>query len=364
MRIAFLGPSYPWRGGIAQFANTLGEKLLTQGNEVMMFTFRHQYPALLFPASDQFDNTGQPIKLATQRILTPYNPFTWVTSIHDIKGWNPDVLIISYWLPFMAPSFGFILRLLKGIRKIYLIHNAESHEKWLFGNSLTNYAFKPVKEFVALSDLSVQTLLRTNKKLRVAELFHPVYEKILIHNGHNEEIKHNILFFGFVKHYKGLDVLLEAMPLVLKKIPQIKLTIAGDVYGDKSDYLNLIEKLGIKYNVDAHFNYIPDDELEKYFAGCDVCVIPYRTATQSGVVQMAFAYEKPVIATKVGGISEVVIDGENGFLVEPENPQALAEKIIYFYEHDFSLRFRSNIQAANQQYSWDSFTKQLLDFLN
>lgn len=364
MRIAFLGPSYPWRGGIAQFANTLGEKLQAQGNEVMMFTFRHQYPTLLFPASDQFDTTGQPTKLATQRILTTYNPFTWITSIHDIKGWNPDILIVSYWLPFMAPAFGFILRFLSNTRKVYLIHNAKSHEKWLFATALTRFAFKPVSDYITLSDTSTRTLSSLCKSPKVLQLFHPVYETILVHNEQNVEKTFNLLFFGFVKHYKGLDILLDALPIVMKQIPQIKLTIAGDVYGDRSIYLNQIDKLGLKDRVEAHFKYIPDEELEKFFAECDVCVIPYRTATQSGVVQMAYAHEKPVIATRVGGISEVVIDGENGFLVEPENPQALAAKIIEFYAGDYNHKFKANIQQHNQQYSWDCFTQQLLEFLN
>ncbi len=364
MRIAFLGPSYPWRGGIAQFANTLGEKLLAQGNEVMMFTFRHQYPALFFPGGEQFDNSNQTIKLPTQRILTPYNPLTWFTSIHDIKGWNPDVVIVSYWLPFMAPAFGYILRFLKNTRKFYLIHNADFHEKWLFAKTLTKYAFNPADTFLTLSDTSTQTLQSLCKDAKILQLFHPVYENILVHNDLSEEKKFNLLFFGFVKHYKGLDILLDALPLVIQKITKIKLTIAGDVYGDRSIYLNQIERLGLKDRVDVHFRYIPDQELEKFFAECDVCVIPYRSATQSGVVQMAFAYEKPVIATRVGGISEVVIDYENGFLVEPENPVALADKIVEFYEKDYIYKFQTAIQKRNQQYSWDSFTKKLLEFLS
>jgi D-inositol-3-phosphate glycosyltransferase len=362
MRIALLGPSFPWRGGIAQFANNLGVKLHAQGKEVMMFTFRHQYPSLFFPGGDQLDNSFQTIKLPTQRILTPYNPFTWLTSIHDIKGWNPDVIIISYWLPFMAPAFGFILSFLKGIRKIYLIHNADFHEKWLFANTLTHFAFKPVREYITLSNTSTQTLKGYSDCFQIKQLFHPVYENILVQD--EQEKKYRLLFFGFIKHYKGLDILLDAMPAVIQKFPQIRLTIAGDVYGDKGVYLNQIERLGIKDKVDVHIKYIPDEQLETYFAECDLCVIPYRSATQSGVAQMAFAHEKPIIATRVGGISEVVIDGQNGFLVEPENPTALADKILEFYKNELGHKFKANIRQNNIQYSWDSFTQQLMEFLS
>jgi len=366
MRIAFLGPSYPWRGGIAQFAQNLAEKLLGRQHEIMMFTFIHQYPALLFPGSQQFDETGKPPNLATQRILTPYNPFTWLSAVNDIKGWNPDALIVSYWLPFMAPAFGFIIRHLPKVKKIYLIHNARFHEKWLFAEQLTRYAMRPADGFITLSEASSKDLLKVidqSAKDKILQLFHPVYEQLLLHQEQVQSHQKRILFFGFVKHYKGLDILLEAMPEVIKQIPELKLVIAGDVYGDKKVYWDKIIDLCLKDNVEAHFRYIPDEQIEGFFTGCDVCVLPYRSATQSGVAQMAFAYEVPVIATKVGGIEEVVIDGENGLLAEPENALDLAKKIIGFYSQDIASRFRDNIRSQNEQFSWDAFTKRVLDYL-
>jgi glycosyltransferase involved in cell wall biosynthesis len=366
MRIAFLGPSHPWRGGIAQFANTLGNKLALQGHDIVMFTFIHQYPTLLFPGSEQMDTSAQPIKLATQRVLTPYNPLNWFSAIKDIKYWKPDVIIVSYWLPFMAPAFGFILSRLKGIRIVYLLHNIEFHEKWPLADKLTAYALKPAKEYITLSNITTQALIRILKlkdSNRIIPLFHPVYEHLIIPHGTDAKPKHKMLFFGFVKHYKGLDILLQAMPLVLKKMPELKLVIAGDVYGDRGVYFDLIDKLGIKANVEANFKYIPDELLDEFFSGCDVCVLPYRTATQSGVAQMAFAHEVPVIATKVGGIEEVVIEGENGLLAPPEDAQALAEKIIEYYNRDYAEKFKANIRKQNLQFSWDSFVKQLLERL-
>jgi D-inositol-3-phosphate glycosyltransferase len=367
MRIAFLGPSYPWRGGISHFAHNMAEKLVEQGNEVMMFSFIHQYPALLFPGSDQFDNSKLVSKLPTCRVLTPYNPLTWITTISNIKGWKPDVLLVQYWLPFMAPSFGFILGKLKNVKKIYIVHNAESHEKWLFANYLSRYALKKADLFISLSAVSTASLLGLIPEIsrkNILQLYHPVYEYPLtpVNNTDNKSNK-NLLFFGFVKHYKGLDVLLRALPIVLKEIPDIKLIVAGDVYGDKAPYLDLISVLGIQENVEIHFRYIPEEEIGELFACCDVSVVPYRTATQSGVAQMSFAYEVPIIATKVGGLEEVVIDNVNGFLVESENPEALARKIVEFYMCDNINRFKDNIRKQNNQYSWAGFVQKFLEFI-
>jgi glycosyltransferase involved in cell wall biosynthesis len=366
MRIAFLGPSYPWRGGIAQFAQNMALKLCENEHEVMMFTFIHQYPALFFPASEQTETALSPPKLATQKILTPYNPWTWLTAIQDIKGWNPDVIIVSYWLPVMAPAFGFILRGLKKVRKLYLIHNIKFHEKWLFADKLTRYAMRPADGYITLSDTSARALQETNITIdshKLLSLFHPVYEQLFIKNDKVHSHLFRILFFGFVKHYKGLDVLLNALPIVLKELPQIKLVIAGDIYGVQKPYREMIENLNLKDNVEAHFRYISDEEIEGFFTGCDVCILPYRSATQSGVAQMAFAYDVPVIASNVGGIEEVVRDGENGLLVEPENTQALADKIVEFYQKDYAEQFRNAIRKNNEQYSWDVFTQKLLEFL-
>ncbi len=364
MRIAFLGPSYPWRGGIAQFAQNFAEKL-ANNHEIMMFTFINQYPAIIFPGSYQFEKSAINFNLPTHRILTPYNPLTWFSAIHDINGWNPDILVVSYWLPVFAPAYGFILRHIKNCKIVFLIHNLDFHEKWLLADKLSKYALKPAHYFLTLSNISTDKLklLKSDRDSHILQLFHPVYEFI---NTHTEAVKYSkrILFFGFIKHYKGLDILLEAMPVVIKEIPQIKLVIAGEIYGDKSIYIDLISKLGLENNVESHFSYISDEQIEEYFSECDVCVLPYRSATQSGVSQMSFAYEVPVIATKVGGIEETVKDKFNGLLVEPNDPKALADKIIQYYKSDFADQLRANIRAQNEEYSWDTFTRRFLEIIN
>ncbi len=366
MRIAFLGPSHPWRGGIAQFAQNLANKLVESRQDVMMFTFLHQYPELFFPSSEQTEKSAPQKVLPTQKILTPYNPLTWFSVLRDIKAWNPDVLITSYWIPFMAPAFGFLLRYLKKTRKIYLIHNLDFHEKWLLAKVMTRFAMLPADAFITLSQVSVNALNDLIKGLnsdRVLQLFHPVYEYLHLHNSEEIEIKNKLLFFGFVKHYKGLDILLKAMAIVVRNAPELKLVIAGDIYGDRKIYLDLISELQLQDNVELNFRYIADAEIEGFFTGVDVCVLPYRSATQSGVAQLSFAFEVPVIATRVGGIEEVVKDGENGLLAEPGNPQALAGKILAFYSEKRMTHFMQNIRKANRENSWDAFTNKLLDYL-
>jgi len=366
MRIGFLGPSFPWRGGISQFAQTLAEKLADRGHRVFMFTFKSQYTKILFPGGNQLDDKAQPSSIETLRILTPYNPLTWKPTIKAINNWQPDVLICSYWIPLMAPAFGFILRRLKKVRTMYLLHNVKSHERWLFSSTLTKYALTVANDYLALSQISVEelkSLLPENKRKNIILLFHPVYQKSVVKNTNDDSSAKRLLFFGFVKPYKGLDILLKAVAIAGEKLPDLTLTIVGDVYGNKKVYYDLINELGISDRIKTVFEFISEDQIEKYFSECDVCVLPYRSATQSGVAELAFAYEVPVIATRVGGIEEQVIDGVNGLLTETENPQALADKIVDFFTRQDREKFKANIRAQNRLYSWDAFTDQLLAYL-
>jgi glycosyltransferase involved in cell wall biosynthesis len=367
LKIAFLGPSHPWRGGIAQFAENLAIQLRQRDDEVMMYTFIRQYPDFLFPGGKQTEAADQDKGLPTRRVLTPYNPFTWLKTIRALKAWQPDILFISYWLPVMAPAFGIILCRLPNIKKVWLIHNLDFHEKWLFADILTRFAMQAGDKYVTLSQISAAALKRMVKPWQLQhniKLFHPVFaspagfqRKCFESETHTP----TILFFGFIKPYKGLDILLKALPLALKKLPKLRLIIAGDVYGDKQQYLDLIKLYHLEQAVEAHFRYLTEPELADFFSRCDLCVLPYRSATQSGVVQMAFAYEVPVLATKVGGISEAVTDGVNGLLVEPENPVALAQAILRFFQEQMGESYSAAIRTNNTKYSWDSFTVRLME---
>ncbi len=367
MKFGFLGPSYPFRGGISQFAVNFAGNLIKTGHSVEMFNFRNQYPRLLFPSGNQIDLKAKGCELPSFRILTPYNPLTWGKTADLIRNSHPDVLIVSYWLPFMAPAYGYILRQLPDIKKYFLIHNIDFHEKWLFADAFTKHAMKKADGFIVLSEA---TSISLRQKIpaspdNIIFLFHPVFEPSLSSEERATRPKdgQNLLFFGFVKPYKGLDILLKAMPVVLAKFPKVKLTIAGDVYGDKEPYFKLIEELKLSNAVTCHFRYISEAEAADFFQGSDVCVLPYRSATQSGVTQLAFSYETPVIATNVGGIAETVQDGINGFIAESENPAALSGKIIEFLEMKDRDKFISEIRIRNRNHSWQRFTELFLEQL-
>jgi len=363
MRIAFLGPAYPWRGGIAKFADNLAEKLSGAGHELMMFTYIQQYPAFLFPSSGQMVSEIEKSDIPVQKTLIPYLPHTWLQTVNSIKGWNPDIVIVSYWIPFMAPCIGFIIRRLKNTIKIGLLHNIQFHEKWLFADRLTSYALGPFDYYITLSEVTTKALKESKIPIpdhKVIMLFHPVYENLRVDANNINRITNNLLFFGFIKPYKGLDILLRAFALVLKTLPDKRLVIAGDVYGDKKQYFDIIDDLGIHNNVEVSFRYIAEYEIEEIFNNSDVCIIPYRTATQSGVAQMSYAHLVPVIATDVGGISEVVKENETGLLVEAGNHVQLAEKITEYYHQNYKSKFIENIENVNREHSWDSFASKLI----
>ncbi len=363
MRIAFLGPAFPWRGGISGFAQKMGEKLFGQGHSIMMFSFKHQYPAWLFPGSNQVDPLSTASPIPAVRVLTPYNPLTWFKTMREISKWKPDIVIVSFWIPFMAPAYGFVLRRVKNAKRVFLLHNIDFHERWLFASQLTHYALAAADAYISLSEVTNQALRKIMGQatdFKVIQLFHPVYEQPEV----QEAVvagKFKILFFGFVKHYKGLDILLEAFSKASANITKLRLIIAGDVYGDKQFYLDQIKRLGIGSKVETHFEYISDNQIGHYFNDCDLCVIPYRSATQSGVVQMSFAFNVPVIATRVGGLEEVVTHGVNGLLVPPEDSLALAEAICSYYQSGREAQFRAAIRELNKQQSWDSFVSKFME---
>lgn len=361
MKIAFLGPAYPLRGGIAQFIAILADKLQKQGHEVKIFSFKKQYPKLLFPGKEQLENSKMVLDLPIESHLIPYNPCTFAKTIREIKVYEPDLLILKYWIPFFAPAFGYIINKLKkklNLKVLYIIDNIDFHEKWVGGDLLTKYAFKKADYFITMSDSVSQSLFKLFPQLsqdKVFKLNHPTYDFYASQQKHSFEFKYNLLFFGYIKAYKGLDILLEAMPLVLEKMPQLKLTIAGEVYGDNTIYLDIIKKHQLEEVITFHDKYISNEEVKEYFLSADVCVLPYKHATQSGIIQLSYAFGVPVIASAVGGIPEVIREGKTGYLVPANDVQALAQAIIKFYQEcDLQESFQ-HISHENAKYSWQPF---------
>ncbi|MDD4100186.1 MAG: glycosyltransferase family 4 protein [Candidatus Cloacimonetes bacterium] len=359
MKIALLGPAPPFRGGIANFAVHLAEEMARQGHTVQYFNFRSQYPALFFPSGGQYDNS-QPT-LASMRVLTPYLPYTWHTTVKAINDWHPDILIVSWWLPFFAPAYGYVTRRVN-CKVIFLAHNILPHEAWPGTKLMLSYAFKAADKILVLSRACLNDLKQAlpNSISRRAVLgFHPIYESIHLKDPLPQAFP-GLLFFGLIKDYKGLDVLLKAMPIIRTAIPDIRLRIVGSVYGSVTRYETLIRELDLSSNVECHFKYVDEAEVAQFFAISDVCILPYKSATQSGVIATAFSYETPVIASDVGGLGEYVEHNRTGLLVPPDDAPALAAAVIRYYGESLMEPFREAIIKLKDQNTWGELASLIL----
>ncbi len=351
MKIALLGPAAPFRGGIANFAAHLADELGEMGHEIRFFNFVKQYPAWLFPSSGQEDDSLP--RFPAQRVLTPYNPFTWQRALKEIKAWEADLIIVSWWLPFFAFAYYYLLKRLK-VRKVILAHNIRPHENWLGWKLLLQKVFNQADSVVVLSKSCYEDIKRhlPNMLYQKSRLgFHPIYSAAESFQ-FQPDSNLRLLFFGLIKTYKGLDILLDAMPLILKELPDAKLLIAGSVYGSEEPYLQQIQRLGLQRHVEHHFRYLSDEEVAGFFSKSDLCVLPYKSATQSGVIATAFSYNTPVIASDVGGLGEYIDHGNTGLLVPPEDPQALADAIIRFQREQLHAPMQDKIAKVKAGYSW------------
>jgi len=370
LKIAFLGPAYPLRGGIVQFIAILAEKLKEQNHRVKIFSFKKQYPKILFPGKDQFDRGKKKVEIEIQPILVPYNPFTWISAISRIKRWKPDILILKYWIPFFAPAFGVIIRMLKTISSaeiVYIIDNIDFHEKWPFAEILTKFALGRADKLITLSESVFEDARKIFPKKEIIAGFHPSYFIFDQHRFDKKSAKRElgltgkkvILFFGYIKPYKGLDILLQSFPKILNKFPEAHLLIVGEVYGNDEYYLQLIAELQIKEKVTFIRKFVTDEEVEVYFKSADVLALPYKQATQSGVAQIGYTMNLGAVATPVGGLPEMVLHKKTGIIAKSVSPEDFAEAIQDFFKLDFE-NLRQNIVRENQKYSWENFIKLIL----
>jgi glycosyltransferase involved in cell wall biosynthesis len=368
MRVAFLAPAHPIRGGIVQFVAVLARKLIDAGHDVKVFSFDRQYPALLFPGKNQLEPGSDPVPVPSETVVTPYQPLTWPSAAKQIADWQPDLLLMKYWIPFFAPCFGWIARRVKAkshCRVAYIIDNIDFHEKWLMAKVLTRYALNPARDLIVMSN-SVETMAKAMfPRHSVHYREHPDYDFFTLSPGTRQDARKKfglgnhstLLFFGYIKRYKGLDLLLEALPLALRSLPDLRLLIAGEVYGDDSVYTGLIAQYKLEKSIVSHMRFIANDEVASFFRAADVAVLPYRTATQSGVTKAAFAFDLPVIATDVGGLGEVIQPGVNGYLVKPDDPEALAAAIVRFFREDRGEAFREAIRSHRKTDTWQPFVE-------
>lgn len=371
MNITIIGSAHPLRGGgIATFNERMAEVLQEQGHKVVIYSFSLQYPSFLFPGKSQFTDEPAPKGLEIRSVINSVNPFNWLSVGNRIKNEKPDLIIVRYWLPFMGPCFGTILRRVrknKHTKIVAITDNVIPHEHRPGDMAFTKYFLKSADAFLAMSKDVLKDLKQFTDKPSVFSP-HPVYDNYGNAVGREEACKKlglnpndkYILFFGFIRKYKGLDLLLDAIKDERIKQAGIKLIVAGEFYGDGDTYLQQIQQNGIGDSVKLFTEFIPNDEIKYYFSATDLVVQPYRTATQSGITQVAYHFEKPMVVTNVGGLAEVVPDGKVGFVTAPD-PTEIATAIIRFFQPDSLPNLQQNIAAEKQKYSWDTLLTNLLE---
>jgi D-inositol-3-phosphate glycosyltransferase len=362
MKIVMIGTAYPMRGGIAHFNELLFRTLEARGHEMRMISFSRQYPSLFFPGKTQYEENESPDHIESEPLLDSIGPLSWLRTAKRVREINPDLVIFKYWMPFFAPAYTCVAKRAKSGRKtkiLYVCDNIIPHERRPGDRNLTRMALATVDYFIVMSKSVKSDLLQLKADARHQMVQHPVYE-IFPGNFSKEEARERlalpsgrlVLFFGYIRRYKGLHVLLEALALVLKKL-DVKLLVAGEFYDEKSGYLRKIDDLGIGDHVIVHDRYIPNDQVGLYYAAADVVALPYLSATQSGIVQICYHYNRPVIATNVGGLPEVVHDQGTGFIVRANDPTAFAEAILRFYRENRETEFSVNVEIAKKDFSWE-----------
>lgn len=374
MKIVILGTAYPYRGGLSAFNERLAYEYQNQGHDVEIYTFTHQYPDFLFPGKTQYSTEPAPENLKIARKVHSYNPFNWIKIGREIARMKPDMMITKFWLPFMSPCFGTIARIVrrnKHTKLISILDNVIPHEHRIGDKQFVRYFIKPTDGFVAMSKSVLADLrLFTQDKPAVFSP-HPLYDHYGERLSREEALSllnlapenHYALFFGFIRAYKGLDLLLEAFADERLRQSNVKLLVAGEFYGDPAPYLNQIKTLGIEDKVVLCTDFIPDSEVNRYFSAADLVTQPYKTATQSGVTQIAFHFEKPMLVTNVGGLAEIVPDGKIGYVVEPDTKQ-IADAICKFFDEHHQQEFEKNIVEEKQKYAWSEFTRNIMEIFN
>jgi len=368
--VGIVGPYPPFRGGIAHFTEQLHLHLAGKGIEVLGISFRRQYPRMLFPGKSQYAEPASSEAsrtVSSEAMLDSINPLTWVRVANRLVEAGVDEVIFMYWMPFFAPAYRKSSGILgqHGIRVTALVHNANPHKKQPFGTFLSRMFLSVCDRRIALSETVKRDIRSIGVTSDVELAFHPIYSQFgaLVDQksarkqlGLNES-GHVLLFFGLVRRYKGLDILLRSLE---KVTAPVTLLVAGEWYEGEAELKRIIKELDLASRVICRNEYIPDSEVALYFSAADVLVQPYRSATQSGVVQTAFHFGKPSIVTGVGGLPEMVRHNESGLVVAPEDPDALARAIDLFFTPDTTRRLSEGATLAREGYSWEAFVELFL----
>ncbi len=367
MRIISIGPAHPYRGGLASFNDRLIQQLSSEGHEAEIFTFSLQYPKLLFPGKTQYTDAPAPEGIAISRVINSVNPFNWIATGIKIRRIKPDILLIRFWLPFMGPCFGTIARIAKSNRHtkvICIFDNVVPHEKRPGDIILTKYFINSINGAIVMSQTVQDELNSFRSDLPVKLTPHPLFDNYGLPVGRKEALAAlnldadhlYLLFFGFIRAYKGLDLLIEAFSDKRLRNRNLKLIIAGEFYEDDSPYKNLIRLYNLQDDIIFFDHFINDNEVPMFFGAADLVVQPYRTATQSGVTQIAFYFEKPMLVTDVGGLREIVPDRICGYVVKPE-PASIAEAMIDYFDNNRKEKFTEGVKHEKEKFTWDKMTK-------
>ena len=370
-KITILGTAYPYRGGIAVFNERMAKAFQEKGYKTDIYTFTLQYPNILFPGKSQYSEDPPPANMKITQAVSSINPLNWWKVGRELARNKSDLVIAKFWLPFMGPCLGSIARLVKKnghTRFMTVIDNIIPHEKRPGDRLFANYFAQACDGFVTMSRSVSEDLKQFTDNPHVSYLPHPIYdnfgEKISkpearkwLGLGMDEKV---LLFFGIVRRYKGLDILLKAMADERIKEKNIKVIVAGEYYDDAAYYEDLISKFDIADSVISKPEFISNEEVKYYFCGTDMVVQPYRSATQSGISQMAYHFESPMLVTNVGGLPEIVPDGKVGYVTEVR-PKAVADAILDFYENDREATFRNNVVQEKARFSWDAFTEGVIE---
>lgn len=371
MRIALVGPHRPYRGGIAHFAASLQRELERRGHEVSALTFRRQYPNMFFPGQTEWEPDQGGGEEEAPRVLDSVGPWTWFSVARRLAREQIEAVVFSHWMPFFAPAYGSIARLLPGrVRKLAVVHNALPHERRFGDEVFSRYFFRACDGLLVLSASVEWDLLQLAPEVPVRRAPHPVYELFGDAPGRSDA-RHALalderspvgLFFGFVRRYKGLHVLMRALPSIVERLPSFRLIVAGEFYESRTTYLSLIDR-PLRDHLILHDHYIPSEHVGRYFAAADLVIQPYTTATQSGVAQIAFHYGVPLIVTDVGGLAEVVPHEKAGLVVPPDDPAALAAAVVRFFGDNLAPALREGVRIQREQYTWGGVADALEDLL-
>ena len=361
LKIAIVGPAHPYRGGLASIMESMAREFQSRGYEVDILTFTLQYPSFLFPGKSQTVDTPAPSDLNIRRRVSTVNPLSWWSVGMELRRSQPDIVLMKYWTPFMAPCFGSIARLARrnGHTKVICqIDNVEPHEHHITDKPFNRYYLKSVDGFIYMSE-QVHGELKSYTSVKALFSPHPMFENFgerveraeaCAELGLDPKMRY-AMFFGLIRDYKGLDTLLEAWARFRRD--GYKLLIAGEFYASRDKYMEIIERLGLKNDIVLHDYFIPDSRVKYYFSAADCVVLPYKSATQSGVTQICYNFCTPIIVTNVGGLSEIVPNERVGYVCEP-SAEGVANALKQIYDRDNLMRFSENMREERKRFSWSA----------